>query len=950
MKYKIKASLIQASWFEEAIFKTLDMYEAGKDITDSPLNVFQRNYLTWGGRHRSLIGKENDFEKGLKDRTIDFIELYKRIKDNGYDEDSPALLVWFDNDGFIRLYDGHHRISILKYLGLDPDIWVETEWQSIDVENTVGCDFPLVKKLVEKHGARRLYHYVDDPRVKDFWINRPDGPSRLKYFSKKLVGKSVLDIGCSEGYFSCEFAKMGYKTTGIDIDKKLIAIARYLALINNTKVKFRTMEWEDLLRENDVFFDNIFYLSVLHNEVNHFGEAQAFKNLKIFRGRTKRLFIEVPDISVQKDWSHIFTLPQLLPRLERETGMKVEEIWQGPDGEAYRPIIILTNQYNRMKKVKSSTKKIPMKIFNKKKVNGLEMNLIASDHPITTSIMETGKWEEKTTKFIKDNLKKGQIFVDIGASVGYYTLLASKLVGNEGKVYSFEPLDDNFAVLTKNLAINSIKNVIVFFTALSNKPEAKIKLFGADIPGQYSIIDTENHDFKEVNNNIFDKLNKKEAIVPDMIKIDVEGAQIEVLEGMREVLGDRKEMTIIIEDYTQEAVEWLMENFGFEVVTTEREAGNYMLVKPQGNLKSVNSIKAKEEPITFHLLGTFNTPTNLKEGIGYAFCSKIMNVSKALMSKGHKVIFYGAEGSEVVCNEFVRVLDKKDLPVEVWNNKYVEDKNHSANKIFNKNCIKEIIKRKSKYFHSRDILLIPTGSYQKPVADAVGLKLIAEIGIGYKGVFTDHKIFESYAWQHWHYGNLHQSEGKFYDAVIPPIFDPKDFDYREKKDDYFLYLGRITHNKGITIAKETCEAIGAKLKVAGIDQGMKIEGPNIEMVGFADLEKRKELISHAKAVFVPTIYIEPFGYIIMEAAMSGTPVITTDWGSFPEIVEHGKTGFRCRSLAQFIMAAENVDRIKPQDCQDWAMNFTLEKIAPLYDQYFKQMQNLFGRGWYSRLN
>jgi len=228
--------------------------------------------------------------------------------------------------------------------------------------------------------------------------------------------------------------------------------------------------------------------------------------------------------------------------------------------------------------------------------------------------------------------------------------------------------------------------------------------------------------------------------------------------------------------------------------------------------------------------------------------------------------------------------------------------------------------------------------------------LIAEIGIGYKGVFTDHKIFESYAWQHWHYGNLHQSEGKFYDAVIPPIFDPKDFDYREKKDDYFLYLGRITHNKGITIAKETCEAIGAKLKVAGIDQGMKIEGPNIEMVGFADLEKRKELISHAKAVFVPTIYIEPFGYIIMEAAMSGTPVITTDWGSFSEIVEHGKTGFRCRSLAQFIMAAENVDRIKPQDCQDWAMNFTLEKIAPLYDQYFKQMQNLFGRGWYSRLN
>ena len=121
------------------------------------------------------------------------------------------------------------------------------------------------------------------------------------------------------------------------------------------------------------------------------------------------------------------------------------------------------------------------------------------------------------------------------------------------------------------------------------------------------------------------------------------------------------------------------------------------------------------------------------------------------------------------------------------------------------------------------------------------------------------------------------------------------------------------------------------------------------MVGFADLEKRKKLIAGAKAVFVPTIYIEPFGYIIIEAAMSGTPVITTDWGAFPEIVQHGKTGFRCRSLAQFILAAQNIDLIKPADCREWAMEFTLEKAAPLYDEYFKRMQNLFGKGWYSKL-
>ena len=584
-----------------------------------------------------------------------------------------------------------------------------------------------------------------------------------------------------------------------------------------------------------------------------------------------------------------------------------------------------------------------METLIKEDVNGCKMHLIEGDTPITESIMETGQWEEKTTKFIKDNLRPGQVFVDVGANVGYYTLLASKLVGPKGKVYSFEPLHNSWSILSKNLEANKCKNVVVFYSALSDKPELKIKLFGANAPGQYSIIP--NHeDSIEVNNYVFDTLNKKENIVPDMIKIDVEGAQMQVLEGMKDILATDRELTIIVEDYTGDTVEWLQKEFGFKVITTEREAGNYILVKNQ------KKVKAKEEPMTFHMLGTFNTPTNLKEGVGYAFCAKIINQAKALKSQGHKVIFYGAEGSEVPCDEFVQVLTRDELPKECLAErpKYVEDIKNRANILFNKRCIKEIRKRKSKYFISRDILLVPTGYYQKEVADKVEISLVAEIGIGYKGVFAEHKIFESYAWMHWHYGKLQQSEGRFYDAVIPPIFNPEDFEYREKKGDYFLYLGRITFNKGVTIAKETCEAIGAKLKVAGIDQGMNLDSPNVEMVGFADLEKRRELIAGAKAVFVPTIYIEPFGYIIMEAAMSGTPVITTDWGAFTETVQHGKTGFRCRTLAQFIIAASEIEKIKPKDCREWAEEFTLEKIAPMYDQYFKQLQGLWGKGWYNK--
>jgi len=586
-----------------------------------------------------------------------------------------------------------------------------------------------------------------------------------------------------------------------------------------------------------------------------------------------------------------------------------------------------------------------MEIFRKENVNGLKMNLIPGDWPITDSIMETGKWEPRTTQFIKDNLKPGQIFVDVGANVGYYTLLASKIVGNSGKVYAFEPLELSWTVLSKNLGMNELKNVIVFFMALSNNSGLKTKFYTGNIPGHASTIGTEELTVEvEVNNDIFDRINLKEQIAPDMIKIDVEGSQLEVLKGMKDILSTEKELTVIVEDFSGVAVEWLVDTYGFEVVNTEREVGNYMLVKNR------KAIKIEREPITFHLLGTFNTPTNLKEGVGYAFCSKIINISKALRLSGHKVIFYGAEGSDVPCDEFVKVLRRDELPKECLekNPHYVEDINHIANKLFNVRCIDEIKKRKGKYFNSRDILLVPTGLYQKEVVDKVGLSLVTEIGIGYNGIFTDHKIFESSTWQHWQYGKMNQDKGKFYDAVIPPIFDKKDFDYREKKEDYFLFIGRIVENKGVMIAIETCKAIGAKLKIAGIDQGMKIAEPNIEMVGFADLKKRKELLSKAKAVFVPTIYIEPFGYVVMEALMSGTPVITTDFGAFTETVIHGKVGYRCRTLSQFITAAKNIDKIKPSDCREWAENFTLEKIAPLYNEYFLQMQNLFGRGWYSK--
>jgi SAM-dependent methyltransferase len=349
MQHKILSSLIEKSWFEPAIFDTIKKYESGEEINNSLLATFLANYKTWGGMHRDMIGKE--LKAGIEERLNSFIELYKDIKINGYKDIAP-FFVWFDDDGFIHLYDGHHRLSILRYLGIDPMVTISTDWDSsgIDPEGVKGRDFPLQEIASSIWGYNRNYHYVNDPLGRfDGWSQqRPDTEKRRDYILKKIVGNSVIDIGCSEGYISLEIAKEGYDVTGVekgyipnqeDRGRKLIAIARYLATLQSVKMKSILSDWKDIIKPNDVFYDNILYLSVLHNEINALGYDKAMDNLKLFRGKCRRLFIEIPDISVQKDWTYAFTRNDFIKKAERLTGMEAIETWVG-----YRPIILFENK------------------------------------------------------------------------------------------------------------------------------------------------------------------------------------------------------------------------------------------------------------------------------------------------------------------------------------------------------------------------------------------------------------------------------------------------------------------------------------------------------------------------------------------------------------------------------------------------------------------------------
>jgi glycosyltransferase involved in cell wall biosynthesis len=153
---------------------------------------------------------------------------------------------------------------------------------------------------------------------------------------------------------------------------------------------------------------------------------------------------------------------------------------------------------------------------------------------------------------------------------------------------------------------------------------------------------------------------------------------------------------------------------------------------------------------------------------------------------------------------------------------------------------------------------------------------------------------------------------------------------------------------------------GAQLCIAGqgvksykpgrleAQDGMVYEG-NIEYISCIGAEERAREMGQAKAVFVPSEYSEPFGNLAVEAHMCGTPVITTDWGAFPETVEHGRTGWRCRTLDHFLWAAESLQQFDPTYISQQAASlYSMDAVKYRYQEYFEMLGDLWDEGWYAR--
>ena len=205
--------------------------------------------------------------------------------------------------------------------------------------------------------------------------------------------------------------------------------------------------------------------------------------------------------------------------------------------------------------------------------------------------------------------------------------------------------------------------------------------------------------------------------------------------------------------------------------------------------------------------------------------------------------------------------------------------------------------------------------------------------LGYGSCWTHYRVFPSYAQQSFIYTKQTDTiKDRYFDTVIPHFVNQNDYPMSANHGDYLVFLGRNAEDKGVAIAREIASSSG--LEFREVHQGC------------FGCEKAK-LLGEARAVLMPTLYLEPFGYVSIEAMMCGTPVIATDWGAFPEIIREGVDGFRCRTAAEFADAVKRVPTLDRAEIRRGALaRFTVAAVAPSYGRYLNFIWNVHRYGGY----
>ena len=346
----------------------------------------------------------------------------------------------------------------------------------------------------------------------------------------------------------------------------------------------------------------------------------------------------------------------------------------------------------------------------------------------------------------------------------------------------------------------------------------------------------------------------------------------------------------------------------------------------------------------FFIIGLAHTktvdPINDPSFAGCAYTAKAWYLCRMLTERGHEVYHVGNAGSNPVCTRQLNVGNPEQWIARYGGRRSTDffdcsDNDYTAS--FYNQARKMVQHNGGEAFSS--IVCLPFGQSQRLAVEGLS-QLVVESGIGYGNAFTDFRVYESYAWLHHDMGRLLGLwEGDVWNwAVIPSA---KDVDVwgpvvpTAQKENYFMCVCRMNADKGIGDACAAARTLGIPIKIVGQGNPEPFLAPGVEYIPPVAQKDLVPLLCKARALFSYSHYPEPFGNIAVEAGLCGCPVITTDWGVYPETVVQYKTGFRCRSPEQLLAAAQSVDTIDPFVCRAWTeANYGLERVGCMYEEYF----------------
>jgi glycosyltransferase involved in cell wall biosynthesis len=311
----------------------------------------------------------------------------------------------------------------------------------------------------------------------------------------------------------------------------------------------------------------------------------------------------------------------------------------------------------------------------------------------------------------------------------------------------------------------------------------------------------------------------------------------------------------------------------------------------------------------------------------------VADLADALVDSGHIVTIVGAEASETRAR-FVRVWEKT-MP-ERLGEAYPE----VMNALLTRRAIGDLVGQ---------IDVVHDNTY----SGGLNAEVYAQWGI--PTVITMHGTAEHKEWMRY-YRALGSSinlvaisaRQRFLQpelnwvGTVPNALRIEQWPYKPSKDNYALFLGRFSADKGAHHAVAAAHEAGIPLVLAG-KSSEQIEkdylrdvlepmlGPDDVMFGVADAREKRILLANARCLLFPVQWEEPFGMVMIEAMACGTPVVALNAGAVPEVVVDSVTGFICDAPGQLAEAIHAVDRISPAACRRHvAMRFNSANLARGY--------------------